>query len=83
MSIYCDVNIGDKKMTKCVECGRKLGITEGYRHPTMGKKQLLCSTCFDRVMESTEHWREFITPYNNFFRPKHNVENHFDIIKAV
>ncbi|UCD13067.1 MAG: hypothetical protein JSW60_05765 [Thermoplasmatales archaeon] len=47
-------------MVECEECGTKLGILEGYRHPTMGKKHLLCSPCFDQVSESVEKWGEFV-----------------------
>ena len=54
-------------MKACVECGKNLGIMEGYRHPTMGKNNLLCSKCFHTVFESVEKYREFITPYICFF----------------
>ena len=50
-----------------MECGTKLGIMEGYRHPTIGKDNLLCSSCFDTVFESVEKYREFISPYIGFF----------------
>jgi len=50
-----------------MECGKKLGITEGYYHPTMGKEYFLCSKCFDAVFESVENYREFISPYIGFF----------------
>ena len=49
-----------EKMIECEECGKALGIFEGYRHPTMGKKHLLCSPCFDQVNESVARWREFV-----------------------
>jgi hypothetical protein len=49
-----------KKMNVCEECGTKLGVFEGYRHPTMGKKHHLCSPCFDQVSESVARWREFV-----------------------
>jgi len=62
-----DVSFGDKKMKKCVECGRNLGLIEGYRHPTMGNNYLVCSDCFDTVFESVEKYREFISPYIGFF----------------
>ena len=52
-------------MTQCEECGKKLGIFEGYRHPTMGKKHLVCSPCFEQVEESVAKWREFVV--NNSF----------------
>jgi hypothetical protein len=55
----------EKKMTQCEECGKKLGIFEGYRHPTMGKKHLVCSPCFEQVEESVAKWREFVV--NNSF----------------
>ena len=47
-------------MVKCEECGKKLSILRGYRHPTMGKKYLLCSSCFDTVEASVDKWREFV-----------------------
>ena len=54
-------------MKKCVECGRTLGMINGYYHPTMGKEYLLCSPCFDTAIESEEKYREFIAPYIGFF----------------
>jgi len=53
-------------MTECEECGKKLGIFEGYQHPTMGKKHLVCSPCFEQVEESVTKWREFVV--NNSFK---------------
>ena len=47
-------------MKDCEECGKKLGVLEGYQHPTLGKKHLLCGHCFDQVSESVEKWREFV-----------------------
>jgi hypothetical protein len=54
-------------MKECMECQKKLGIIEGYRHPTMGKDYLLCNSCFDTVFESVEKYREFVSPYIGFF----------------
>jgi hypothetical protein len=56
-----------KKMKECMECGKNLGTIKGYRHPTMGKDNLLCSNCFDTVFESVEKYREFVSPYMGFF----------------
>jgi hypothetical protein len=56
-----------RKMKECMECGKTLGIIEGYRHPTMGKDFCLCSKCFDTVFASVEKWRTFISPYIGFF----------------
>jgi hypothetical protein len=55
-------------MIRCVECGKKLGSFEGYRHPTLGKKDLVCSPCYDKVQQSVEQWREFIQ--SNSFNPE-------------
>jgi hypothetical protein len=52
-------------MTQCEECGKKLGIFEGYQHPTMGKKHLVCSPCFEQIEDSVAKWREFVV--NNSF----------------
>jgi len=58
-------------MTICRECNKKLGITEGFRHPTLGKKHLLCSPCYDRVSESVENWSNFVLS-NAFIRESSN-----------
>jgi len=52
-------------MIMCEECGKKLGFVEGYKHPTLGKKHLLCAHCFDQVSESVEKWSNFI--FSNSF----------------
>ena len=75
MITYGDVSYGDKKMKVCVECGKHLGIIEGYRHPTMGKDGLLCGNCFDTVFESVERYRKFITPYISFFNKESSTTN--------
>jgi len=62
-------------MVECEECGKTLGIFKGYRHPTMGKKHLLCSPCFDQVNESVARWREFVlaNSFNNGSSRKDNA----------
>lgn len=57
-------------MKGCEECGKKLGILNGYRHPTKGKNHLLCSSCFDILHESVVKWREANLPYVGFFNKK-------------
>lgn len=46
-------------MVKCEECSKKLGILEGYRHPALGKRYILCRNCFINIDESMKKWREF------------------------
>ena len=62
-------------MKECMECGTKMGIMEGYRHPTMGKDTLLCSHCFDIVFERVEKYREFVSPYIGFFNKESSTTN--------
>jgi len=46
-------------MVECEECGKKLGILEGYHHPVLGKRFLVCGNCFVKVDESIGKWRDF------------------------
>lgn len=62
-------------MIECEECGKIMGIFEGYRHLTMGRKHSLCSNCFDQVNESVNKWREFFLQNNfNNNMSKNNIE---------
>jgi hypothetical protein len=54
-------------MKRCEECGKKLRLIEGYRHPILGKNFLICSNCFDVEYESKKKWREAHLPYVGFF----------------
>jgi hypothetical protein len=50
-------------MNTCYECGKELKFWEGYRHPGLGKKKLVCSKCFDTLEESIENYSKFISGY--------------------
>lgn len=54
-------------MNKCEECGKKLDFLEGYSHPILGKKILVCGRCFVKLDESVTRWSEFIR--SNSFNP--------------
>ena len=47
-------------MKKCYECGKELKFWEGYYHPVLGKKELVCSKCFNTVDENIENYHNFI-----------------------
>ena len=47
-------------MATCEECHKKLAFLECYRHPTLGKSYVLCSSCFDQVSESVAEWGQFV-----------------------
>jgi len=74
-------------MKQCEECGKRLGIVEGYQHPTLGKKHLLCSPCFDKVSESVEKWREFVLnkslDLNSFMEYAKKYDIDYELIKVV
>ena len=74
-------------MKECEECGKKLGIVEGYQHPTMGRKHLVCSNCFDQVSESVEKWAEFVKTnsinINNLEQSSVNDVNDLKVIKKI
>ena len=66
-------------MKRCNECGKKLRVLEGYRHPVLGKDDLLCSSCFNTVSESVEQYGKFVLPYVDFFKngssnPKYQLD---------
>jgi hypothetical protein len=46
-------------MIECEECNNKLGILEGYCHPALGKKFLVCGKCFVKVDEDMKRWSKF------------------------
>ena len=46
-------------MVKCEECDKKLGIMEGYRHPALGVRFLVCGKCFDKINKDMERWYRF------------------------
>jgi hypothetical protein len=46
-------------MVDCEECDKKLGILEGYRHPALGTRFLVCGKCFDKIDEDMVRWEKF------------------------
>jgi hypothetical protein len=46
-------------MVDCEECNKKLGIFEGYRHPALGKRFLVCGRCYTKVERDMKRWSEF------------------------
>ena len=46
-------------MVNCEECDKKLGFLQGYRHPALGTRFLVCRKCFCIIDEDMERWRKF------------------------
>jgi len=45
---------------KCSECGKKLRLLGGYRHPVQGEKECVCSECWNKIEESESKYSKFI-----------------------
>ena len=71
------------RMKRCKECGKKLKVVEGYRHPVLGKDTLLCSNCFDSVHESVIKWREANLPYVGFFKQGNSLNKYETNLKKI
>lgn len=59
-------------MKQCEECGKKLRLLKGYRHPILGKDFNLCSSCFDKVSDSVNRWKTFVLANSFEFKPSIN-----------
>ena len=46
-------------MVECEECDKKLGILQGYQHPALGKKFLVCGKCFNKIDSDMGRWNKF------------------------
>ena len=46
-------------MVNCNECEKKLGILNGYHHPALGKRFLVCGKCYTKVEEDMIRWSKF------------------------
>jgi len=49
-----------RKICICSECGKKLGVLDGYRHPVDGKKKCVCGKCWDKLEKSEKEYSNFI-----------------------
>ena len=46
-------------MVDCEECDKKLGLFEGYRHPALGSRFLVCGRCYTKIEHDMVRWSEF------------------------
>jgi hypothetical protein len=51
---------GGEFMKACEECGEKISLFGSYQHPTLGKRHIVCSPCFDSISASVAQWAEFV-----------------------
>jgi len=62
-------------MKKCFECGKELKFWEGYRHPILGKKELVCWACFKKVDDSLKEYRNSVHDWSKREDHKMTAEN--------
>ena len=62
-------------MKNCCECGKELKFWEGYHHLTLGKNEYVCWNCCKTLEENMENYRNFISPYINFFKQGEHKKN--------
>ena len=64
-------------MVACDECEKKLGLFEGYQHPVLGTRFLVCGSCFDKVTGDMERWSRFC------LSPSFTKDSHLPEIQAA
>jgi len=63
-------------MTDCEECNNKLDMLEGYSHPALGKRFLVCGKCFVKVDENMKRWSKFcLSDSLNAESPKIDIQD--------
>ena len=62
-------------MKKCSECGKELRFWEGYYHPVLGRKEIVCSKCFEKIESSVEDYRRFLLDSSEREKKKVAVKN--------
>ena len=47
-------------MKLCKKCGNELSIIGRYVHPILGKKSIICKSCFTKLDKILEQWKTFV-----------------------
>ena len=69
-------------MVKCEECNKKLSILQGYRHPALGKRFLVCGNCFVNIEGCMEKWKTFCLS-NSFNAELSKIHIHDEWNKSI
>ena len=71
-------------MKLCEKCGNKLSIIGGYIHPILGKKHVICTTCYKKLDKIIEQWRNFVFTHidiiDTFNLDRNKLKNNFENI---
>ena len=67
-------------MVNCNECEKKLGRLNGYNHPALGKRFLVCGKCYTKVEEDMIRWSKFcLSDSFNLETSKNNIQEEWNI----
>jgi len=47
-------------MKNCKKCDIQIRIFQGYQHPTLGNKQILCRNCYNQIESLVGKWQAFV-----------------------
>ncbi len=60
-----EIKLDDKGLKKiklkCSECGKKLGIMEGYHYPKLEKRWFFCRKCYDEIENEKQDKKKYKT----------------------
>lgn len=56
-------------MKLCKKCGNELSIIGRYIHPILGKKYIICKSCFIKLDKIIEQWRTFVVANPSIINP--------------
>lgn len=69
-------------MKICKKCGNELSIIGKYIHPILGKKYIICKSCFINLEKIIEQWRTFVianqTNINSLNIDGKTIKNNFE-----
>ena len=66
----------------CKKCGNELNIMDRYIHPILGKKYIICKSCFINLEKILEQWKAFVianpTNINSINIDGKTIKNNFE-----
>jgi hypothetical protein len=69
-------------MKMCKKCGNELSIMGRYIHPILGKKYIICKSCFINLEKIIEQWKAFVitnpTNINSINMDGKTIKNNFE-----
>jgi hypothetical protein len=70
-------------MKMCKKCGNEISIMSRYIHPILGKKYIICKSCFINLEKIIEQWKAFVianpTNINSINIDGKTIKNNFEI----